>query len=188
MIKFKRLALLALSTMVLAACGGDIAAPTLPAVTVVPVVTEIPTAKATHYIKAIVSDELLSAEEELRWSAHRGDTIIIEADMFVGDKKQVDWQIIGLPKTKKSYDCALATVELAPNFVIYFTDYRGETRKSFIADGTNGSWCSITVDDVDSNEISGTFEATLREEGYGAVGTHKVTKGSFRVRSDNNPA
>ena len=165
--KFKSLALAAVSALVLTACGGGGGS----------------AIDAAPHIKGTVAGTTLKAETEVGGHTH-GNTLHIYAIAVSGDTSQAEWDIYGIPQAKGTYACHSAVNDDDSHLVISLDDYTTET--SYFADGTAGSSCSITVVAISDTEISGTFKATLAKDIEATpLPTVTVTNGTFRIPLDD---
>lgn len=170
--KLKSLALAAMSTLILTACGGGDGGGV--------------TIDAGNHIKGTVAGTTFKAETDIGGHTH-GDTLHIWASVGSGDTLQAEWDVYGIPQAKGTYACHSAVNEGDSELVISLDDYTTET--SYFADGTAGSSCSITVVAISDTEISGTFQATLAKDiEANPLPTVKVTNGTFRIPLDNEMA
>ena len=162
--KFKSLALAAISALVLSACGGGTSAPAID--------------KDLH-IKGTVAGSVLKATDYPVGYIYTNDeksVLDFWAYMGQGEARKAYWVLDRVPNAKGNYSCAADGVR------IWFDDYRGESNLYYVArDNAAGSTCSVTVDAVSSTEVSGTFTATMIYDGEGDAPAITVTNGTFRM-------
>lgn len=171
--KFKKIALLAMSTLALAACGGggDVFTPV-----VAPIDAPI---DAAPHIKGTVAGAMFNATANVggEWAAV-GEMAGLYAELPQApvDNHAAHWGIYGLKAALGSYSCGLATDETSLQIDLH--------------DTVNNSWyetyggatgaCTVTVKAVSETEISGTFKATLVRDNDASM-TVNVSDGTFRV-------
>ena len=161
--KFGKLALAAMTTMVLAACGGD--------------------GEVKPFIKGLVNGTSFQATEDLGGHYHgsNNETLHIWGDIVQSGNSLGYWDM-EFPAAVGTYPCG---EDDSGNWTgIELGDNRGGSSVYYYADGEEGSSCSITVTRVGEKEVAGTFTATLLQEE--SATTVNVTKGSFRVPFDPN--
>ena len=165
----KKLTLLALATLALAACGGGDGAPAI---------------DAAPHIKGTVLGAVFNAQTSLSAHDHdEGATLHFDGSVTSGESEQASWNVYALPKAKGTYACGTSVNAESETLAVYFEDYRNGAEDYYFADGTNGSSCTITVEDVSATEISGRFEAKVAKDVEGNP-ISQVTNGSFRVPLD----
>lgn len=165
--KFQKLALVAMTTMVLAACGGD--------------------GEVKPFIKGVVNGTSFQATEDLGGHYHGSNTILhIWGDVVQAGDSVAGWDL-EVPAAVGTYPCG-PVGEDGDLVDIELWDERNGASLYYYADGEDGSSCSVTVTRVGEKEVAGTFTATLGQDTDGGAGsaTVKVTKGSFRVPFDPN--
>ena len=164
----KKLTLLALATLALAACGGS----------------GTPAIDAAPHIKGTVLGAVFNAQTSLSAHDHdEGATLRFYGYVTSGESEQAYWDVSGLPKAKGTYACGTSVNAESSTLEIYFEDYRNGAEDYYFADGTNGSSCTITVEEVSATEMSGRFEAKVAKDAEGNP-ISQVTNGSFRVPLD----
>lgn len=162
----KKLTLLALATLALAACGGGDGAPTI---------------DAGPHIKGTVAGTAFKAQTDIGGHDHdEGATLHLYGYVVSGESEQAYWDVSGLPKAKGTYACGTSVNADSSTLEISFDDYRNGAEDYYFADGTNGSSCTITVEEVSATEVSGRFEAKVAKDVEGNP-ISQVTNGSFRV-------
>lgn len=165
----KKLTLLALATLALAACGGS----------------DTPAIDAAPHIKGTVLGAVFNAQTSLSAHDHdEGATLHFYGNVTSGESEQAYWEVYGLPNAKGTYACGTSVSAESSTLEIYFDDYRNGAEDYYFADGTNGSSCTITVEEVSATEVSGRFEAKVAKDVEGNP-ISQVTNGSFRVPLNN---
>ena len=167
MIKFKKIAFLAMTTLVLAACGGggSDAAPEI---------------DAAPHIKASVAGTVLKADSNLSGANYdrNGRALFTIAGKSAGSPMAA-WSFSGIPHQTGTFVCGTGA---GADIEMMLEDRRSAPALSYFADGGDGSSCSVTVTAVSADEVSGTFDATMMEvEGDGSTSV-QVKNGSFRVQ------
>ena len=179
MMKLKKLALLALSTLALAACGGG----GIGLFKIPPIVPVGPPIDAAPHIKGAVLGALFDAKAVVFGIITPSDSVFalhLQGIVVTDDTRQAYWELYGLPNAKGTYACGTSVSETSATLGISFIDFRNGAEDHYFADRTAGSSCSVTVEDVNATQVSGRFRATLVKSVEGNPSS-EVTEGSFRV-------
>ena len=177
--KFKKLALLAMSTLALAACGGsNISVPEIPPI--VPVAPVAPAIDAALHIKGTVDGVNFNANDWLNGTLDTR-TKLVNLDARLPKESESgnssSWGIYGLEAKIGKYYCGS---EASDDNSIGIGFYNAATNE-YIASayGSRGK-CEVIVEDFTAEEISGRFTVTLVRESSDKTVT--VEDGTFRVR------
>lgn len=158
MIKFKKIAFLAMTTLALAACGGGDGGDAAPEI------------DAALHIKGTVDGVVYNGTDAYREVYESlpdlfGD--VTAPDALAGSR----WNIYQIPEAAGTYQC---NRDNGP----YIDLYVAATDSSLVTGKTGGS-CTIKVVKASAEEFVGTFKATLVDENNGNLVT--LTNGSFRL-------
>ena len=164
--KLGSLALAAMSALVFSACGGGGGG--------------APAIDATPHIKGTVAGTVLKADSDLYGDSYDRDgrTLIVIGGQSAGSPMAA-WVFAGVPHQTGTFACG---TDAGAYIDIRLSDKRSAPEVRYFADGGDGSSCSVTVTAVSATEVSGTFDATMMENGGST--SIQVTKGSFRVILD----
>ena len=160
--KFKSLALAAISALVLSACGGGGGGS--------------PAIDAAPHIKGTIAGTMYNGTAAVEGSRYTiTNSVDLYADTNLGPAEhRSHWGIYGLKSAVGTYNCDPAGDATEIRLHDTVTDVFYET------DGGAAGQCQVRVVAVSATEISGTFTATFVIDNDNSA-TTKVTNGTFRV-------